>query len=90
MAKSDNPILESGEPLVHNPAAFIPFSWGPANCAGKALAILEMRIVVALLMQKFEMRLADGYDTSLWDKQLRDFFVFETGELPIVLTPRAH
>lgn len=37
-------------------AALIPFSFGPANCVGRSLALLEMRMVVAALMQRFEMR----------------------------------
>ncbi|OBZ71623.1 hypothetical protein A0H81_08343 [Grifola frondosa] len=32
------------ENFVHNAAAFIPFSYGPENCVGKALALQEMRM----------------------------------------------
>lgn len=80
--------LERG-PVVTNTAAFLPFSHGPANCAGKGLALMEMRVVVALILQKFEMRLADGYDPSRWEADLEDFFVMKNGKLPVVLTPRA-
>ena len=76
------------EPFIHNTAAFIPFSYGPANCVGKPLAMLEMRVVVALLIQRFDMRLADGYDPSRWEKELKDTFVFETGELPVFISAR--
>jgi len=73
---------------VTNAAAFIPFSYGPANCAGRNLALVEMRIVVALLIQRFEMRFMQGYDPSRWEEDTEDFYVLKTGKLPIVLTPR--
>ena len=76
------------EPFVHDTSAFIPFSTGPANCVGKPLAMLEMRMVVALLMQKFDMRFADGYDPSRWEEELKDMFIIETGELPVILSCR--
>ena len=31
--------------LVHNRNAFIPFSFGPANCVGKNLALMELRAI---------------------------------------------
>ena len=40
------------KPRIHNTAAFMPFSQGHANCAGKNLALAEMRVVLALLMQR--------------------------------------
>ncbi|KAH8118549.1 cytochrome P450 [Phellopilus nigrolimitatus] len=72
-----------------NAAAFIPFSYGPVNCAGRNLALVEMRMVVALLIQRFEMRLEDGYDPRDWDKALEDRFVMKIGKLPVVLKARA-
>ncbi|EJD04675.1 uncharacterized protein FOMMEDRAFT_153745 [Fomitiporia mediterranea MF3/22] len=41
-------------------AAFIPFSYSPANCAGRALAMAELRMVVALLVQCFDMHLEES------------------------------
>ena len=89
--KTDYDILEShseGSSITTNTSAFIPFSYGPANCAGKLLAIVEMRMVVALLMQRFEIRFADGYDPLQWEIELKDYFVTSNGSLPVVLTPR--
>ena len=71
-----------------NTSAFIPFSYGPANCAGKLLATVEMRMVVALLMQRFEIRFADGYDPLQWETELKDYFVMSNGCLPVVMAPR--
>ena len=51
--------------------------------------MLEMRVVVALLVQKFDMRLADGYDPLTWEKNLKDVFVFATGKLPVKIASRS-
>ncbi|KLO08951.1 high nitrogen upregulated cytochrome P450 monooxygenase 2 [Schizopora paradoxa] len=69
-------------------SAFIPFAGGFANCVGKNLAIVEMRMVVALLVQKFDMRFAEGYDQRKWEESIEDWLVVKTGELPVVLSSR--
>lgn len=78
---------DSGEVRM-NAAAFIPFSYGPANCAGRNLALVEMRMVVALLIQRFDMTFAAGYNPGSWNKAIKDWFVVKVGELPVTLTPR--
>lgn len=74
--------------VIHNTAAFIPFSAGHANCAGKNLALAEMRVVLALLMQKFDFSFAEGYDPRRWERDMVDLFVLKLGKLPVVITPR--
>ncbi|KZT08063.1 cytochrome P450 [Laetiporus sulphureus 93-53] len=74
--------------VITNRDAFIPFSSGPANCIGKPVAQIELRMVLAFLMQAFDMRFPEDYDTSQWEQQMEDFFVLLKGPLPIVLTPR--
>ncbi|KAJ7865589.1 cytochrome P450, partial [Mycena olivaceomarginata] len=61
-------IIPEGTSVVFvvNEDMFIPFATGPANCAGKNLAMLEIRIVVAYVMQAFELRFANGYDEERW------------------------
>ncbi|KAI5124822.1 hypothetical protein M0805_005452 [Coniferiporia weirii] len=71
-----------------NAAAYIPFSYGPANCAGRNLATLELRIVVALVMKHFDLRFDDGYDPRDWEEKLQDWFVMKNGPLPVRLTSR--
>lgn len=46
----------------------------------------EIRLVISMLVTKFDMTLAKGYDAAQWENQLEDRFVFKRGELPIVLT----
>ncbi|KAL5511138.1 hypothetical protein ACEPAH_4353 [Sanghuangporus vaninii] len=71
-----------------NASAFIPFAAGPGGCAGKNLALLEMRMVVAFMVQRFDMKFAEGYNPRRWEEDLRDFFVMQVGELPVVLYAR--
>lgn len=42
-----------------NPWNFMAFINGPRNCLGKDLALLEARIVLSLLVQRFEFSTAD-------------------------------
>ncbi|KAI9068085.1 cytochrome P450 [Trametes sanguinea] len=72
----------------HNEAAFPSFSHGPANCVGKQLAMQEMRMVVCALMQKFELRLREGWDVTEYDEGFLDYFVTTRPDLPVIL--RAH
>ena len=51
-------ILSKDGPLIHDPTAFLPFSSGPMNCAGKHLALLEIRTVVIAVLQRFRVRRA--------------------------------
>ena len=55
---------------------------------GKNLALLEMRMVICLFMQKLEIRFADGWDPSLWHDSLEDLFVTGMGQLPVVIQRR--
>ena len=71
-----------------NTNAFIPFSYGPRNCVGKRLAIVEMQMVVALLVQRFDFSVAAECDLNKWEGAMEDWFVFAVGELPVKLTPR--
>jgi cytochrome P450 len=56
-------------------SAFSTFSTGPRGCVGKNMAMLEMRIVVAKLIWKFEMRkdsksnLGGGSPDGEWGRQ---------------------
>lgn len=78
--------------VTTNTAAFMPFSSGPAICAGKNLAILEMRSVVCYLVRKFDMGFGmDGeapYRLERWEADRLDYFTFQVGRLPVVLQCR--
>ncbi|KAL8822793.1 MAG: hypothetical protein Q9191_006478 [Dirinaria sp. TL-2023a] len=52
--------------LVKSQNAFAPFSLdtGPFGCIGRNLALMEMRAVIAMLVSRFDIRLAEGEDGS--------------------------
>ncbi|KAJ7805627.1 cytochrome P450 [Mycena olivaceomarginata] len=60
---------------VLNMAAFIPFSYGAANCVGKPLAWREMLMVTSTLLRKFNLRFADGFESDDWLGNLHDAFI---------------
>jgi cytochrome P450/nitrite reductase/ring-hydroxylating ferredoxin subunit len=48
---------------AHDPSSVIPFGSGPRICPGRALALLEMRVVLATLYRSFEIeRVGDSAD----------------------------
>jgi len=81
-------IFNSQQEYIHNTAAFIPFSIGPAGCAGKNLAWMEMRMAVSVIVSRFDLTLDPSYDPQSWSEDMRDFFVMVKGPLPTLLWPR--
>jgi cytochrome P450 len=83
-----NSILGPKSDFIHNPAASVPFSYGPANCVGKNLAWMELRMVICQILQRFELRFAKDWNPARYEEELYDHYVLEKGELPVTLTPR--
>ncbi|KAJ6490679.1 cytochrome P450 [Mycena vitilis] len=75
----DRWLREQSSDEVLNMAAFIPFSYGAANCAGKSLAWREMLMVTSTLLKKFNLHFADGFQSEDWPDNLRDVFVTSIG-----------
>ncbi|KAI1790041.1 cytochrome P450 [Ganoderma leucocontextum] len=71
-----------------NRNAFIPFSHGPANCVGRHLARMEMKMVMSVLIQKFDLQFAEGFDSDGWCNMIKDYLVTSRGPLLVTLTPR--
>jgi len=44
----------------HNTSAFFPFSYGPTICAGKNLALMEMRMVLCWVLRCFRFSVLGG------------------------------
>ncbi|KAG6853238.1 hypothetical protein C0991_005825 [Blastosporella zonata] len=81
-------IFKHRERVIHNVNAFLPFSYGPADCVGKRFAMQELRAVTCAVLQHFTLQFAKGYDKASWESDLCDFFVLKKPTLPIVFTPR--
>jgi len=59
----------------HNIAAFFPFSYGPANCVGKNLAWMEMRMLLTWVIRRFRFSKAPGVTCDEWEGRIKDWFV---------------
>ncbi|KAJ7760753.1 cytochrome P450 [Mycena maculata] len=84
------PTIFGENEVIHNTAAFIPFSVGPSNCVGRNLAYQEMRMVICTLVSKYEMRFEEGFDVNSWEEDMLDYFVVQRGRLPVILTARSN
>ncbi|RDX52351.1 high nitrogen upregulated cytochrome P450 monooxygenase 2 [Lentinus brumalis] len=74
--------------FVHNESAYIPFSYGPMNCPGKGLALMELRMVVTAVFQHFKIRLREGWDPREYDRGFKDYFNATRPEFPVTLERR--
>lgn len=74
--------------FTHETSAFVPFSFGPAACVGKPLAMLELRMTTAYLVRDLDFKFEPGYKQT-WESDWRDYFVLQRGKLPIITSPRA-
>lgn len=50
--------------------------------------MMEMRAVLATLVQRLDMRFADGYDSKSYAKGLKDMFTVQAGCLSVVVSER--
>ncbi len=48
----------------------------------------EMMMLTSLLVQRFDMRFAQGFDSTAWPLGILDHFITTRPNLPIVMTPR--
>tara|TARA_R110002003_G_scaffold702_11_gene21165 strand:- start:6678 stop:7217 length:540 start_codon:yes stop_codon:yes gene_type:complete len=60
--------------LVLRKDAFMPFSTGPYSCAGKGLAMMELRSVVGRVVSEFDVVLMDGFDEGVFWEGIKDHF----------------
>jgi len=83
--KTAQDVKTLGGTSVLNTAAYIPFSFGPQNCVGRNLAKNEIKMVVALLLSRFDFKFADGFDKEVWEDSLCDYFIMHP-EKPLLVT----
>ncbi|KAJ7748818.1 cytochrome P450 [Mycena maculata] len=60
------------EDAVLEPNAIMSFSFGPYGCLGRALAMQELRVVVARLLLDFNMNFVDGIDVKAYAQGIRN------------------
>ena len=57
-------------------------------CIGKNLALMELRIVTALLVSRFDIRFAPGEDGTALFRDMKDAFTAAPGDLRLVFDRR--
>ena len=69
---------------AHNPRAFMQFGAGPRVCPGRHLAVVEMRLVLAMLLRHFKVELACD------PAEVKEHMAFTTlpSRMPVRLVPR--
>ena len=56
-------LVSDGDPLHPVKGAWRPFEWGPRNCIGQELALLELKVVMVMTLRSFN--ITASYD--VWD-----------------------
>lgn len=62
---------------------------GPYSCIGKQLALMELRMMVALLVTQFDIQFAPGEDGKELLNMSKDFFTVSITSLRLIFTLRA-
>lgn len=58
-ANEFNPERFASKPFT--PGRFIPFAAGPRNCIGQSFAIMEAKIILAMLISRFSFTISPSY-----------------------------
>ncbi|KAM5364617.1 hypothetical protein ACJZ2D_011398 [Fusarium nematophilum] len=74
--------------LVKDNAVFAPFMIGRYSCAGKQLALMEMRSVVSQIARNYDVCLADEQNVDAFLDGVVDGFTLTCPKLSLVFTPR--
>ncbi|KIM75269.1 hypothetical protein PILCRDRAFT_679651 [Piloderma croceum F 1598] len=68
LPEQDRHKIPSDERFILDLIAFNSFSYGPANCVGKNLALLEMRAITCFIVQKFKFKAKEGFRLEVYPK----------------------
>jgi cytochrome P450 len=76
--------------LIINRNAYMPFLTGPFNCAGRNLAMMELRSVVARVAHEFDIAFPAGtnFDAENYFSRIKDHFVSGAPPQNLVFTRR--
>lgn len=65
----------------------MPFSQGPMVCAGKNIAMTEIRAVICALLQGLDFEITEKRYLDTWENSLFEMFTTKRGALPVRVTP---
>jgi cytochrome P450 len=85
------PELWSSRPeLIWRKDAFFPFSYGAYNCASKPMAMMELRMIIAMIVKRFTVSIPSGKEAVArrFIEDQADCFVMDIKELPLLLRER--
>jgi tryprostatin B 6-hydroxylase len=76
--------------LILRKDAFFPFSYGAYNCAGKPMAMMQLRMIIAMIVKRFTVSIPPGKEAVArrFIEDQADCFVMDIQELPLLFTER--
>ncbi|CAO2652429.1 Nn.00g007120.m01.CDS01 [Neocucurbitaria sp. VM-36] len=76
--------------LILRKEAFVPFGYGTYNCAGKPLALMQLRMVIAMVIKHFEISFPPDKEAECihFIEDQADCFTVHLEPLPLVLKDR--
>lgn len=74
--------------LVLDASVYAPFSVGRTSCAGKQLALMELRRTVAFILHRYDFALAPGQRIEAFESGLEDHFTLNPPEFKLVFKTR--
>lgn len=76
--------------LVLRKDAFVPFGYGNFGCAGRSLAMLQMRMVLAMIIKRFEISIPPGQEADFehFIEDQADCFSLHLTPLPLIFKNR--
>ena len=60
---------------------------GRNSCPGKQLGLMEVRVVLTMLLQKFEFGFSPGHDENRVINDMKDAFLALPGDLELIFRP---
>jgi cytochrome P450 family 110 len=69
---------------TYSPAEYLPFGGGSRRCLGYALAMLELKLVIATVITRYNLKLVDD---RLPKAQRRGLTIAPSNSIPMILTP---
>ena len=87
----DTKESRNGNELIKDRRAWIPFGYGAHACAGRALAMEELKLIVARIIRDFDIRFGEdqNFDYDEWAKNWKDFFLTVIEQIDLRFMPRA-